>query len=142
MNLHYHPHRFQNLHFEQSYSFLQTKNKDDEFGLALTPANSVKTKVLVHLNDQLAKYKLDYLSMYHVHKFEQRSFAEYEELTASYNVVNFQLGLKFNKNFKMSLAINNLFNEDYSPHISRIRGVAGGVSNPGRFFSVNLKYDF
>ena len=39
-------------------------------------------------------------------------------------------------------ALNNLLNEEYSPHISRIRGVAGGVPNPGRFFSVNLKYEF
>ena len=45
MNLHYHPHSFHNIHFEQSYSFLQTKNKDDKYGLALTPANNIKTTV-------------------------------------------------------------------------------------------------
>ena len=133
-----------NLHFEQSYSFLETKNKDDQFGLALTPANSIKTKILFDLNeyDKLSKYRLDYLSMYHVHKFQQKSFAEYEELTESYNVVSLQLGLKINKKFNCSLAINNLLNEEYSPHISRVRGVAGGVPNAGRYFNINLKYEF
>ena len=56
--------------------------------------------------------------------------------------MNIQLGLKFNDKMHSSLTINNLLNEEYSPHISRIRGVAGGVPNPGRFFSVNLKYEF
>ena len=42
MNLHYHPHQLHNLHLEQSYSFLQTNNNDDDFGLALVPANSIK----------------------------------------------------------------------------------------------------
>ena len=62
MNLHYHPHILHDLHFEQSYSFKQTDNKDSQYGLALTPANSVKTKILFDFNnyDKLIKYKLDY----------------------------------------------------------------------------------
>jgi len=35
-----------------------------------------------------------------------------------------------------------LFNVEYSPHISRVRGVAGGVPNPGRYLDVNMKYEF
>ena len=77
-----------------------------------------------------------------VHKFQQKSFAVYEELTESYNVVSLQLGLKLNKKFNCSLAINNLLIEEYSPHISRVRGVAGGVPSPGRYFNINLKYEF
>ncbi|NCG35765.1 MAG: TonB-dependent receptor [Dehalococcoidales bacterium] len=50
MNLHYHPHKLHNLHIEQSYTFLPTKNKDDQYGLALVPANSIKTKILFDLN--------------------------------------------------------------------------------------------
>jgi len=33
-------------------------------------------------------------------------------------------------------------NIEYSPHTSRIRGVAGGVPNPGRSFDINLHYEF
>ena len=144
MNLHYHPHVLHNLHIEQSYSFLQAKNNDSEYSLALIPANSIKTKMVFDFNTyyNISKYKIDYLSVFHVHKFKQENFAEYEDLTESYNVINLQLGLKFNDKIHSSLALNNLLNEEYSPHISRIRGVAGGVPNPGRFFSVNLKYEF
>ena len=44
LNLHYHPHQLHNLHLEQSYSFLQTNNKDDDYDLAMVSKNSIKTK--------------------------------------------------------------------------------------------------
>jgi len=144
MNLHYHPHQLHNLHLEQSYSFLHTKNEDDKYGLALVPANSIKTKILFDFNkyEKMLKYKLDYISIYHTYKFKQDTYAEYEYETSSYYVMNLQLGLKFSKKFNSTFSLNNLLNEEYTPHISRLRGVAGGVPNPGRFFSMNLKYEF
>ena len=143
MNLHYHPHQLHNLHFEQSYSFLQAENKNSEYGLALTPANSVKTIALFDFNSLSAKnLRLDYFSINHTYKFKQESFAEYEELTEDYNVINIQLALKLSSRLRSTLSVNNLFNEEYSPHISRIRGVAGGIPNPGRFFNISLKYEF
>ena len=143
INLHYHPHQLHNLHIEQSYTFLQTKNKDDQYGLALVPANSIKTKILFDLNDyeKLVKYKFDYLSLYHVYKFSQEDFAEYEELTESYNLINFKLGLRISDKLLCTVGVNNLLNKEYSPHTSRIRGVAGGVPNPGRSFTLSLKHD-
>jgi iron complex outermembrane receptor protein len=143
INLHYHPHQLHNLHIEQSYTFLQTKNKDDQYGLALVPANSIKTKILFDLNDyeKLVKYKFDYLSLYHVYKFTQEDFAEYEELTESYNLINFKLGLRISDKLLCTVGVNNLLNKEYSPHTSRIRGVAGGVPNPGRSFTLSLKHD-
>ena len=144
MNLHYHPHQLHNLHLEQSYSFLHTKNKDDEYGLALVPANSIKTKVLFDFNnyENILKYKFNYISIYHTYKFQQDIYAEYEDLTPAYNVWNLQLGLKFSRKFQGTFSLNNLLNEEYTPHISRVRGVAGGIPNPGRFFNINLKYEF
>ena len=142
MNLHYHPHQLHNLHFEQSYSFLQARNKNSKYGLALVPANSIKNKILFKFNDYDRLLKFDYFSIYHIYKFKQDSYAEYEELTDSYNVINLQLGVKFSSQFHCSLGLNNVFNETYTPHISRVRGVAGGVPNPGRFFNINLKYEF
>ena len=140
MNLHYHPHLLHNLHLEQSYSFLQTKNKEDDFGLPLTPANSIRTKAILDLK-QYNRY-LDNFLIHHLHKFKQDSYAEYEELTEAYNVINLRLGIRFNSKIKSSLAINNLMNEQYSPHTSRVRGVAGGIPNPGRSYNISLKYEF
>ena len=142
MNLHYHPHQLHNLHFEQSYSFLQARNKNSKYGLALVPANSVKTKILFKFNDYDRLLKLYDISIYHIYKFKQDSYAEYEELTDSYNVINLQLGIKLNSQFHCSLGVNNVLNETYTPHISRVRGIAGGVPNPGRSFNINLKYEF
>ena len=144
MNLHFHPHFLHNLHIEQSYSFLKTKNKDDSFGLALTPANSIKTRLLLDLNkyNKFKKYKIDDISLYHKYKFEQNSIAQFEESTRSYNIFNLQVSGNINNKFKYTLIINNLLNKEYTPHISRIRGVAGGVPNPGRSINVNLKYEF
>ena len=142
MNLHYHPHQLHNLHFEQSYSFLQARNKNSKYGLALVPANSVKTKILFKFNDYDRLLKLYDISIYHIYKFKQDSYAEYEELTDSYNVINLQLGIKLNSQFHCSLGVNNILNETYSPHISRVRGIAGGVPNPGKSFNINLKYEF
>ena len=142
MNLHYHPHQLHNLHFEQSYSFLKANNEDSEYGLALVPANSIKTKLLFSFTNY-KRHKFDYISIYHTHKFKQDSYAEYEELTKSYNVINLQLGLKFTSQLHCSLGAHNIMNENYTPHISRVRGIAvNGVPNPGRSFSVKLKYEF
>jgi len=142
MNLHYHPHQLHNLHFEQSYSFLQARNKNSKYGLALVPANSVKTKIVYKFNDYDRLLKLYDISIYHIYKFKQDSYAEYEELTESYNVINLQLGIKLNSQFHCSLGVNNVLNETYTPHISRVRGIAGGVPNPGKSFTINLKYKF
>ena len=112
MNLHYHPHYLHNLHIEQSYSFLRTKNKDDLFGLALTPANSIKTRFLLDLSNykKLEKYKINDISLYHKFKFEQNSIAQYEESTKSYNVFNFSVGGRINNKFKYNFIIDNLLN--------------------------------
>lgn len=144
MNLHYHPHQLHNLHLEQSYSFLQAMNENSQYGMALLPANSIKSKILFSFNDyeKITKYNFDYLSLFHTYKFKQENYAEYEEATNSYNIFNLQLGLKFNSQFSCTLTLNNLLNKTYTPHISRLRGIAGGVPDPGRFIDINLKYEF
>ena len=144
MNIHYHPHQLHNLHIEQSYTFMQTENKSSAYGLALTPANNIKSIAKLDFEEyqNLLKYKLHNFSFHHIYTFKQESIAEYEEITKAYNIFNIQLGLKFNKKFKALIGVNNLLNKEYSPHISRVRGVAGGVPNPGRHFYINLKYDF
>ena len=108
------------------------------------PSNSIKTKVLLDLNivNKLLHYKFDYISLYHKYKFKQESFAEYEDLTNSYTVISLQLGFKLNNKFNCILGIDNLLNEEYTPHTSRLRGVAGGIPNPGRACNINLKYEF
>ena len=56
----------------------------------------------------------------------------------SYNVFNLSLGFQLNKNLKCRLAINNLLNEEYSPHTSRIRGVAEITSSIFACFYISI----
>ena len=91
---------------------------------------------------ELVKYKFDYFSLDHICKFSQENFAQYEELTESYNLINLQIALKFNNKLLCSIGLNNLLNKEYSPHTSRIRSVAGGIPNAGRSYNINLKYEF
>ena len=144
INLHYHPHQLHNLHLEQSYSFLQTKNKDDAYGLALVPANNVKSKAFFDLSkySKLLKYRLNYISMNHIFTFSQNSYAEHEEATNSYSLINLSCGIKFSDKILGSIGVNNMLNETYTPHTSRVRGIAGGIPHPGRSFNINLKYEF
>ena len=145
MNLHYHPHILHNLHIEQSYSFLQSKNEGSDDGLALLPADNINTKIIFHLNDyeRLQKLKLNYLTIDHKYVFEQDTHAEYEDFTSDYNVFNLLVGLKFTKKIHCVLGVMNLLNAEYSPHTSRLRGVGqNGVPNPGRSFNINMKYEF
>ena len=141
MNLHYHPHALHNLHFEQSLSLLKTQNKDDEHGLAMTPANGINTKSSYEFDNSLMS--INKISLSHMYKFKQSSFSEYEEMTNSYSIVNLGFGGQLNNKFNYFFMITNLLNEKYTPHTSRLRGVGeNGVPNPGRSFGLNLNYEF
>lgn len=142
MNLHYHPHALHNLHIEQSYSLLQNKNEESDFSLALTPANKIRTQAIYYLDDTKKRFKLHSITLAHLYAFQKNDVAEWESITDAYNVLNLQFNYKIDHKFDLVLSIDNLLNEAYTPHISRLRDVAGGVPNPGRSFNVNLKYEF
>ncbi|MGC6495394.1 MAG: TonB-dependent receptor domain-containing protein [Flavobacteriales bacterium] len=141
-NIHYHPHQLHNLHIEQSYSFLNVVEHEEKNGIALLPANKVKTKLIYHLQNTQKSLKISNISLYHVYAFEQNNFAQYEEYTPAYNVVNVLVNTNLSTDLKLSFGIDNLLNKEYTPHISRLRNVADGVPNPGRSYNVNLKYNF
>ena len=144
INLHYHPHFMHNLHLEQSYSIVETKNHDTNKYLALTPSNKIKTKVRIDFKQKNLKF-LKNISLYHIYSFEQNNVSQFELPTDSYNVVNVDVSCMLLKKIDLLIGISNLFNEEYVPHLSRIKdvpGVPGGIPNPGRSFNINLKYTF
>ena len=53
MNLHYHPHFMHNLHLEQSYSIVETKNHDTNKYLALTPSNKTTSNKVLEINQDV-----------------------------------------------------------------------------------------
>ena len=142
MNLHYHPHFIHNLHIEQSYSYINTLNKDNDTFLVMTPSNKIKTKFNLDLNSYNIPFRFKSFNIYHIYSFTQDNVAQYESVTNSYNILNMELYFNPLKNLSCNFSINNLLNEDYVPHLSRIKEVAQGVPNPGRSYSINLKYEF
>ena len=142
MNLHFHPHSIHSLHFEQSYSFIKTKNYDNNKVLALTPSNKIKTGVKFELEEYNLGLKFKTVSLYHLYSFAQEEIVENETATDAYNVLNIALSFKLFDQLNVILGVNNLLNEEYVPHLSRVKEVAGGIPNPGRSFNINLKYEF
>lgn len=142
INFHYHPHFLHNLHFEQSYAFLNTKNYDNNTVLALTPANKIKTRINLNLEKQDLPFKLRILSIYYMYVFQQEKVVEYEIPTSSYKLLNLELIFHPVNNINFVFGVNNLLNEEYVPHLSRLKEVGQGIPNPGRSFNLSLKYDF
>ena len=142
LKLHYHPHILHNLHIEQSYSFINTQNIDNDSNLFFTPANKIKTK----LNFDVSTYNLPIgfknLSIYHLYAFKQTNVVFYESESDGYAILNAELLFNPIKDLNIIIGVKNLFNKDYTPHLSRIKEVAGGVPEPGRSFNLSLKYDF
>jgi iron complex outermembrane receptor protein len=142
MNFHFHPHSIHSLHLEQSYSFIKTKNYDDNEVLALTPSNKIKTGVKFELEEYNLGLKFKTVSLYHLYSFAQEEIVDNETVTDAYNVLNIALSFKLFNQLNVVLGVNNLLNEEYTPHLSRVKEVAGGIPNPARSFTINLKYEF
>ena len=112
-NIHYHPHILHNLHFHQSYSFLNARNLDQDTYLTLTPANKIKTSVNFDVK-QYKFLKMSNISLYHMFVFNQDNVSLYESPSDSYNLLNFELVFNPFKNMtivsgiKMNLKV--LFN--------------------------------
>ena len=140
-NIHYHPHILHNLHFHQSYSFLNARNLDQDTYLTLTPANKIKTSVNFDVK-QYKFLKMSNISLYHMFVFNQDNVSLYESPSDSYNLLNFELVFNPLKNMTIVSGIKNILNVEYVPHLSRIKEVGPGVPEPGRSFNVSVKYDF
>ena len=140
-NIHYHPHILHNLHFEQSYSFLNARNLDQDVYLTLTPANKIKSSINLDLK-QYSILKISNISLYHMFVFNQNNVSLYESPSDSYNLLNFELVFNPFKNMTIVSGIKNILNKEYVPHLSRIKEVGAGVPEPGRSFNISVKYDF
>ena len=142
LNLHYHPHFLHNLHFEQSFSYINTMNRDNDSNLFFTPANKIKTKINFDLDIYNLPIGLKSLSLFHLYAFKQDNVVSYESNSDSYSILNVELLFEPLSDFSVIFGVKNMFNKEYTPHLSRIKEIAGGVPEPGRSFNFSLKYDF
>ena len=112
----------------------------------MTPSDKIKTKFILSSveNDLLSKLKIEDIMLKHTFSFKQDNISFIERSTDSYNVIDFEIRLKSLLNgLNSAIAVNNVLNEEYTPHTSRMRGLGPtGVPNPGRSFAISMKYNF
>lgn len=139
--IHIHPHPLDWLHIQSSYEMVTGKQKNGNY-LPLIPANKLTNTLRVEFkpNDKLNKIFAAITLTTH---FKQNKVSEFETPTNSYNLVNSGFGgtIKFNKStVDVSINANNLFNQTYIDHLSRLK--VDNIPNIGRNIIVSLKYNF
>ncbi len=135
---HYHPHLAHWLHLESNFSMLQTQ---DEFGnpLPQIPQNRINNTVKVDLNSK-NNFKINTLSLQYAYYFNQNNVSAFETPTQAFSLLNLGVVGSFDKTQKLefSFGINNLLNESYIDHLSRLKPYL--INNPGRNFYLKLNY--
>lgn len=155
MNLDIHPHPLDWLHVENTFSYVRGRLSEEQDGsknLPFIPAARLVNEVRGDFNKKGKKVRNLFLSLQLDNTFAQNNaFTGYntETATKGYSLLNAGFGGDFmNKGktlFSIYLAANNLTDEDYQNHLSRLKYTAvnnatgrAGVFNMGRNFSVKL----
>ena len=155
----FHPHPLDWLHFENSFSFVQSKqvNQPDSMkNLPFTPSPKLHSEIRANLK-KLGKF-LDnsFIRFAFDNYFKQNNFYsafKTETATATYILLNAGIGSDIISNkrtlFSVYISINNLTNTTYQNHLSRLKYLSEnnatgrtGVYNMGRNFSFKLIIPF
>ncbi|MDR1783691.1 MAG: TonB-dependent receptor [Dysgonamonadaceae bacterium] len=129
---HLHPHPFDWIHIEGSYSSVYGQTINSEY-LALMPSTKLNLTVRTNISRKFSVWIHDQYS------FAQNRVAEYETPTPAYNLIN--SGASFeSKLLTISVVANNLLNEAYYDHLSRYK--ENGILNIGRNVSFRLQIEF
>lgn len=139
IGFHFHPHFAHKFHFESSYSYIKT---EDENGNAfpLTPQPRLNSSLSYEFENEVKKIEIKNISVQHQYYFAQNNVAQFETPTAAYHLINVGVNLVFGKEkqFGMKAGVNNLLNQEYIPHLSRLKNI--GLFSPGRNIYVSIKY--
>lgn len=140
MGLHFHPHPLDWLHFESSFETVTATKQNGDY-LPLIPANnwnnSIRTEFDIKnwLSDGFASLNVS-------HTFNQNNVSGFETKSNGYTLFNLGIGgkLKFGKTaFEFDLNGNNLLNQTYIAHLSRLKG--DGIPNIGRNIVLGVNFN-
>ncbi len=129
-----------------SYSWSEGKNKESNTYLDGGSINP--PKITAYANYQASEnlhLAINYLGVQSRNRFQAIN-GKYSGRTApvsSYNVVNASASYQINNAIKLSLGIENLFNNDYFSHIAQSHTFSGwNVKGKGRTANIGLAYSF
>ncbi|WP_196888033.1 TonB-dependent receptor [Aureivirga sp. CE67] len=140
VGFHLHPHPLDWLHLYSSYETVLGQRKNDEW-LALIPANKWQNQIKVDI-PAMKFLEENYISLNVNHSFAQNKVSQFETSTSDYTLVNFGLGTNIKQekwNVNVFFSINNLFDKEYIPHLSRLK--TENIPNPGRNFVLGLNFN-
>ena len=134
---HLHPHPFDWLHIEGSYS--NTFGQDTQHNyLALMPSQKINAMISANF---YFKKTVEKFSVYlqNQYSFAQNRIADNETSTPGYNLLNagvmFEFGVK-SQPIQLNISANNILNEAYYDHLSRYK--INEIYNMGRSFNVKF----
>jgi len=151
-----HPHPLDWLHFENSFSYVSAKQKnqpDSSKYLPYTPPAKLQTAIKIDVtNKHLKAFKYSYIKMDIDNYFAQNDIyqvANTETKTAGYTLLNFGLGTDIMRKQKtvcsIYISLNNATDKAYQSHLSRLKYAEEnystgriGVYNMGRNISFKL----
>ncbi|MFK7050356.1 putative TonB-dependent receptor precursor [Flavobacterium columnare] len=139
MGVHLHPHPIDWLHITSSFEMVIGKKKDNEF-LPLIPANKWVNAIKAQFNLNKT-IKEGYIFANYETNFAQHNISTFEMTTPSYSLLNFGLGGNlslFKLNFTANLVANNILNEKYIAHLSRLKN--NNIQNMGRNIMLGINF--
>jgi len=155
-----HPHPFDWLHFENSFSYVkatQNHQPDSTKYLPFTPAAKLQTTIKIDVsNKHINALKNSYIKIDIDNFFPQNdvySASNTETPTPGYTLYNIGLGTDFTRNKKsicsLFIALNNATNKTYQSHLSRLKYAdtnnvtnRDGIFNMGRNLTFKLLIPF
>ena len=140
IGVHFHPHPLDWLHIESSFETVTGEKQNGDY-LPLIPANNWNNTLRTEFN--IKNWLTDGFTSINVSStFNQTHVSGFETASKGYSLVNIGFGgaVKFGKtNFDINVNANNLFDENYIGHLSRLK--ADGIQNIGRNIIMGVKFN-
>ncbi len=139
VGIHYHPHFAHDLHFETTWSYINTQTPSDS-SVSLLPPQRLQTTVKYSFEEK-RKFGLHEVNVMHTFMGAQGNVAFLETPSEAYHVLDasMALELKGTQRWVFRLGVKNILNERYVDHLSRLKNI--DMPSPGRnvYVSVHLK---
>lgn len=139
--LHLHPHPLDWLHINSNFEMVIGKQNNGDY-LPLIPANKLTNTIRAEFNNTKTLQN-GFAAVTLENTFKQTNLSEFETKSNGYNLVNIGVGgtIKLKTvDLDVNLNMNNVFNESYISHLSRLK--ADGINNIGRNFITSVKFEF
>ena len=140
IGVHFHPHPLDWLHLESSFETVTGEKQIGDY-LPLIPANNWNNTLRTEFD--IKNWLSDGFASLNVSStFKQNNVSGFETASKGYSLVNIGFGgtVKIGKTiFNVTLNGNNLFNESYIAHLSRLK--TDGIQNIGRNFIVGINFE-